>query len=51
MTRARLTPTPLYPATADATTAWDPSQGRLTVHLPRPGTAVLLRLDAAESAG
>ncbi|MHC3469418.1 glycoside hydrolase family 36 protein [Streptomyces sp. 7R007] len=48
---ARLTPTPLYPATADATTAWDPSQGRLTVHLPRPGTAVLLRLDAAEPAG
>ncbi|MER8004449.1 alpha-galactosidase [Streptomyces sp. NPDC094149] len=42
---ARLTPTLLYPATADATAAWDAAHGRLTVSLPRPGTAVLLRLD------
>ncbi|MFJ9114829.1 glycoside hydrolase family 36 protein [Streptomyces sp. NPDC102394] len=42
---ARVTPTVLYPATADATAAWDAAHGRLTVCLPRPDTAVLLRLD------
>ncbi|MFD7935385.1 alpha-galactosidase [Streptomyces sp. NPDC059755] len=42
----RLRPTVLYPATADATAAWDASVGRLTVSLPRPDTAVLLRLSA-----
>ncbi|MFE7854930.1 glycoside hydrolase family 36 protein [Streptomyces sp. NPDC057403] len=43
---ARVTPTVLYPATADASAAWDAAHGRLTVSLPRPDTAVLLRLDA-----
>ncbi|MET7455809.1 glycoside hydrolase family 36 protein [Streptomyces sp. NPDC005574] len=38
-------PAVLYPSTADATASWSPADGRLTVHLPRPDTAVLLRLD------
>lgn len=42
---ARVTPTVLCPATADASAAWDAAHGRLTVCLARPGTAVLLRLD------
>ncbi|MEV0741852.1 glycoside hydrolase family 36 protein [Streptomyces sp. NPDC050549] len=37
-------PVVLYPATADAGVEWDPAEGRLTVSLPRPGTAVLVRL-------
>ena len=37
-------PTVLHPGTCDATAAWDPAAGQLTVSLPRPGTAVLLRL-------
>ncbi|MET8077811.1 alpha-galactosidase [Streptomyces sp. NPDC005303] len=48
---ARLTPTPLYPATADATADWDIAHGRLTVRLPRPDTAVLLRLDPGRPEG
>ncbi|MDO0917371.1 hypothetical protein QQM39_43215 [Streptomyces sp. DT2A-34] len=40
-------PTPLYPATFDATAAWDAAEARLTVSLPRRNTAVLLRLDVA----
>ncbi|MER6952443.1 glycoside hydrolase family 36 protein [Streptomyces sp. NPDC000618] len=39
-----LRPTVLYPATADATAAWDVAAGQLTVRLPRPNTAVLLHL-------
>ncbi|WP_242432494.1 alpha-galactosidase [Streptomyces sp. Root1310] len=44
---SHLRPTPLYPVTADAKATWDAAEGRLTVSLPRPGTAVLLRLDLA----
>ncbi|WP_327182901.1 alpha-galactosidase [Streptomyces sp. NBC_01334] len=44
---SHLRPTPLYPATADASATWDAAEGQLTVSLPRPGTAVLLRLDMA----
>ncbi|WP_340379854.1 alpha-galactosidase [Streptomyces sp. SS7] len=40
----RVRPTVHYPAGCDATAAWDPAASRLTVTLPRPGTAVLLRL-------
>ncbi|MEV1068777.1 alpha-galactosidase [Streptomyces sp. NPDC050263] len=40
-------PTVLYPVGADASAVWDAADGRLTVALPRPGTAVLLRLDTA----
>ncbi|WP_416984616.1 alpha-galactosidase [Streptomyces sp. T028] len=40
----RVRPTVLYPPTADATATWDPGRAHLTVSLPRPGTAVLLRL-------
>ncbi|MEU1183419.1 alpha-galactosidase [Streptomyces sp. NPDC005820] len=42
----RVRPTVLYPATADATASWDATGSALTVRLPRPDTAVLLRLDA-----
>ncbi|KPI11496.1 Alpha-galactosidase [Actinobacteria bacterium OK074] len=41
-----LEPTLSYPATADATAVWDAARAELTVSLPRPNTAVLLRLDA-----
>jgi alpha-galactosidase len=34
----------LYPNTAGAGAGWDPAEGRLTVSLPRAGTAVLVRL-------
>lgn len=37
-------PTVLYPATAGATATWDTADGRLTITLPRPDTAVTLRL-------
>ncbi|MEU6356309.1 alpha-galactosidase [Streptomyces sp. NPDC047072] len=40
----RVRPTVLHPAASDATATWDPDEGHLTVSLPRPGTAVLLRL-------
>ncbi|MFF5184955.1 alpha-galactosidase [Streptomyces sp. NPDC000345] len=46
-----LRPTVLYPAASGATLAWDAAAGRLTVSLPRPGTAVLLRLAAEPPAG
>nr|WP_232838341.1 alpha-galactosidase [Streptomyces geranii] len=41
---AQLRPAVLYPTTADATATWDAAEGRLTVSLPRPNTAVLFRL-------
>ncbi|MEU9306326.1 alpha-galactosidase [Streptomyces sp. NPDC048256] len=44
---SHLRPTPLYPVTADANATWHAADGQLTVSLPRPGTAVLLRLDTA----
>ncbi|WTW41080.1 alpha-galactosidase [Streptomyces sp. NBC_00016] len=44
---SQVRPTPLYPVTADANATWDAADGQLTVSLPRPGTAVLLRLDTA----
>ncbi|GAA3843607.1 alpha-galactosidase [Streptomyces phyllanthi] len=47
---ADLRPMLLYPATSDATALWDPAEGQLTVSLPRPDTAVLLRLGAAPTA-
>ncbi|MGQ4362248.1 glycoside hydrolase family 36 protein [Streptomyces sp. SAS_272] len=43
----RLAPEALYPAPSDATARWDADAGVLTVRLPRPDTAVLLRWDAA----
>lgn len=45
-----LRPEVLYPASAEAETDWSPTDGQLTVSLPRPDTAVLLRLgpDASE---
>ncbi|MFF4584110.1 alpha-galactosidase [Streptomyces sp. NPDC001388] len=46
-----LRPTVLHPAASDATLAWDAAAGRLTVTLPRPGTAVLLHLAAEPPAG
>jgi alpha-galactosidase len=39
-------PEVLYPPTADATATWDAVDGELAVSLPRPGTAVLLRLSS-----
>ncbi|MFI7499803.1 alpha-galactosidase [Streptomyces sp. NPDC049687] len=42
-----LVPEVLHPGTADATARWDAAEGTLTVFLPRPDTAVLLRLGAA----
>jgi len=44
---ARVQPVVLYPATADAGVEWDAAEGRLTVSLPRAGTAVLVRLDGS----
>ncbi|WP_427924658.1 glycoside hydrolase family 36 protein [Streptomyces sp. cg40] len=44
---ALVDPVVLYPATADAGVEWDPAEGRLTVSLPRAGTAVLVRLDGS----
>nr|WP_106960853.1 glycoside hydrolase family 36 protein [Streptomyces sp. 351MFTsu5.1] len=41
---SRPTPVVLYPAGSDCTTQWDRDRGLLTVRLPRPDTAVLLRL-------
>ncbi len=41
---APVDPVVLYPATADAGVEWDAAEGRLTVSLPRAGTAVLVRL-------
>ena len=46
---AQVHPTVLYPATADATAEWDAADGKLTVSLPRAGTAVLLRLSPVPS--
>ncbi|MER7922372.1 glycoside hydrolase family 36 protein [Streptomyces sp. NPDC096057] len=46
---ARIYPAVLYPATADTTVTWN-ADGRLTVSLPRPNTAVLIRLGPASSA-
>ncbi|MEU3339413.1 alpha-galactosidase [Streptomyces sp. NPDC006668] len=43
---ADVRPTVLYPSTADATATWDAPDGELSVTLPRPGTAVLLRLSS-----
>ncbi len=37
-------PVVLYPTVSDCTARWDPARGLLSVHLPRPGTAALLRL-------
>jgi len=42
-------PTVLQPATADATAEWNPADGNLTVSLPRPNTAVLLRLSTGST--
>ncbi|KUN67361.1 alpha-galactosidase [Streptomyces canus] len=39
-----LRPEVLQPMTADATVEWDVAEGKLSVGLPRAGTAVLLRL-------
>ncbi|MFI1032891.1 glycoside hydrolase family 36 protein [Streptomyces sp. NPDC020951] len=39
----------LYPTTAHSEATWAAADGRLTVSLPRPDTAVLLRLTAAPS--
>ncbi|MFF4488775.1 alpha-galactosidase [Streptomyces sp. NPDC001544] len=39
-----LRPIVLHPGTADAETEWNEAAGELTVSLPRPDTAVLLRL-------
>lgn len=41
---ALVDPVVLYPATADAGVEWDSADGRLTVSLPRAGTAALVRL-------
>ncbi|MFJ9901114.1 alpha-galactosidase [Streptomyces sp. NPDC091280] len=43
----------LYPTDSGATATWDTATGQLTVSLPRPNTAVLVRLGATcgESAG
>ncbi|MFF0159907.1 alpha-galactosidase [Streptomyces sp. NPDC005263] len=41
-----LDPTVLQPTTADTTTQWNPTDGSLTVGLPRANTAVLVRLGA-----
>jgi alpha-galactosidase len=38
-------PAVLYPADSGASVSWDPADGTLTVSLPRPDTAVLVRLD------
>ncbi|WP_346779818.1 glycoside hydrolase family 36 protein [Streptomyces sp. S3(2020)] len=45
-----LHPEVIHPTTADATAEWDNDEGRLTVTLPRPDTAVLLRLVEIPSA-
>ncbi|WP_334533341.1 glycoside hydrolase family 36 protein [Streptomyces sp. B21-105] len=42
-----LVPEVLYPHPSDAGARWDADAGILTVHLPRPDTAVLLRWDDA----
>ena len=39
----------LHPASSDGTSEWEAAEGRLTVRLPRPDTAVLVRLSAAEA--
>ncbi|MFF4016485.1 alpha-galactosidase [Streptomyces sp. NPDC001843] len=39
-----LRPAVLHPGTADAETEWNAAEGELAVSLPRPDTAVLLRL-------
>lgn len=41
---APVDPVVLYPATADAGVEWEAAEGRLTVSLPRAGTAFLVRL-------
>ncbi|MFE2423593.1 glycoside hydrolase family 36 protein [Streptomyces hokutonensis] len=42
-------PVVLYPPTGDAGVEWDAAEGRLTVTLPRAGTAVLVRLTTGRS--
>lgn len=42
----RLIPEVLYPGAADAMATWEASEGLLTVTLPRPDTALLIRLGA-----
>jgi alpha-galactosidase len=42
-----LVPEVLHPATSGGTAEWDATEGTLTVSLPHPDTAVLLRLAAA----
>ncbi|WP_406438763.1 alpha-galactosidase [Streptomyces sp. NBC_01613] len=44
LTGVPLRPEVLYPVDAGATATWDAAEGHLTVSLPRPGTAVLVRL-------
>lgn len=44
---SHLRPTVLYPTDSGATASWDPADGTLTVTLPRPGTAVPVRLGDA----
>ncbi|GAA3787427.1 hypothetical protein GCM10022403_022650 [Streptomyces coacervatus] len=41
---ARLQPSVLHPTASDSTAEWDATEAKLTVFLPRPDTAVLLRL-------
>ncbi|MEU1519874.1 glycoside hydrolase family 36 protein [Streptomyces sp. NPDC005811] len=46
---AYLHPEVLNPTTADATAEWHAAEGRMTVRLPRPHTAVLLRLSTVRA--
>ncbi|KOG31480.1 alpha-galactosidase [Streptomyces resistomycificus] len=39
-------PTVLHPVATDSTAVWDAAEGRLTVCLPRPDTAVLVRVSS-----
>ncbi|MER6419454.1 alpha-galactosidase [Streptomyces sp. NPDC001137] len=41
---AQLQPSVLHPTAFDGAAHWNAAEGKLTVSLPRPGTAVLLRL-------
>ncbi|GAA2470318.1 alpha-galactosidase [Streptomyces longisporus] len=41
---AQLQPSVLHPAAFDGTARWNAAEGKLTVSLPRPDTAVVLRL-------
>lgn len=46
---SRLDPVVLFPTVSDCAAEWDADRGVLTVRLPRPNTAVLLRLGAEGS--